>query len=114
MSRRSETILTMAALIAWAVDGRADEKPAGALAQTGAITGLVVDLQGRAVPGATVWGVCRQEKLGTTRTGADGRFRLPELKPDKPVTVWADVPSLARERHDDVPSSPARIATSGG
>ncbi len=102
MSRRSVTILTMGVLIAWAVPGRADEKPARAPAQTGAITGMVVDQQGRPVAGAAVWGVSYQEKFGPTCSGADGRFRLSALKPDKPVTVWADVPSLARERRDDV------------
>jgi hypothetical protein len=33
---------------------------------------------------------------------------LPELNPDKPVTVWADVPSLARERRDDVQIFPGK------
>ncbi len=108
MSRRSVTIPTMAVLIAWAVHGRADEKPARAPAQTGAITGLVVDLQGRPVAGAAVWGVSYQEKFGPTRSGADGRFRLPDLKFDKPVTVWADAPGLARERRDDVLIFPGR------
>ena len=42
----------MAVLIAWAVPGRADDKPAAAPTQTGAITGLVVDLQGHPVAGA--------------------------------------------------------------
>jgi hypothetical protein len=108
VSRRSVTILTMAVLIAWAVHGRADEKPARAPAQTGAITGLVVDQQGRPVAGAAVWGVSRQEKFGPTRSGADGRFRLPALKPDQPVTIWADVPGLARERRDDVRIFPGK------
>ncbi len=98
----------MAALVAWAVPGRADETPNGAPAETGAVTGLVVDLQGRPVAGAAVWGVFRQEKFGPTRSGADGWFRLPELKPDKPVTVWADVPSLAREHCDDVRIFPGK------
>jgi hypothetical protein len=102
MSRRFATILTMAVLIAWAIRGRADEKPARAPAQTGAITGLVVDPQSRPVAGAAVWSVSNQEKFGPTRSGADGRFRLPDLKFDKPVTVWADAPSLARERRDNV------------
>jgi Carboxypeptidase regulatory-like domain len=102
MSRRSVTILTMAVLIAWAVHGRADEKPDRAPAQTGAITGLVVDLQGRPVAGAAVWGVSYHEKFGPTRSGADGRFRLLDLKFDKPVTVWADAPGLARERREEV------------
>jgi len=108
MSRRSITILALAVLIAWTVRGRADEKPAGAPAQTGAITGLVVDRQGRPVAGAEVWGVSRQDKFGLTRTGTDARFRLPGLKPDKPVTVWADAPSLARERRDDVRIFPGK------
>lgn len=108
MSRRRVTKLMMAALIAWAVPGHADEKPAGAPAETGAITGLVVDLQGRPVDGAEVWGLSYQEKAGPTRSGTDGRFRLPALKPDKPVTVWADAPGLARERRDDVRISPGK------
>jgi hypothetical protein len=108
MSRRSITILATAVLIAWAVHGRADERPAGAPAETGAITGMVVDLQGRPVAGAAVWGVCRQEKFGSTQSRADGRFRLPGLKSDKPVTVWADVPSLARERRDDIRIIPGK------
>lgn len=102
MSRRTVTRLTMAALIAWAVPGRADEEPAGAPAETGAVTGLVVDLQGRPVAGAEVWGLSYQEKFGPTQSGVNGRFRLSNLKVDKPVTVWADVSSLARERRDDV------------
>jgi hypothetical protein len=102
MSRRSVTKLTLAVLIAWAVRGRADEKPARSPAQTGAITGVVVDLRGRPVAGATVLGLAYQEKFGPTHSGADGRFRLPGLPADKPVTVWADSPSLARERRDDV------------
>jgi hypothetical protein len=108
MSRRSVSILTMAFLNAWAIHGRAEEKPAPAPGQAGAITGMVVDLQGRPVAGAAVWGLAYQEKLGPTRSGADGRFRLPALKPDKPVTVWADVPSLARERRDDVHIFPGK------
>ena len=108
MSRRSVTRLTIAALIAWAVPGRADEKPAAAPAETGAVTGLVVDLQGRPVAGAEVWGLSYQEKVGPTRSGDDGRFRLPALKPDKPVTVWADAPGLARERRDDVRIFPGK------
>jgi hypothetical protein len=102
MSRRSVTILTMAVLNTWAIHGCADDKLAPAPEQTGAITGMVVDLQGRPVAGAEVWGLAYQEKLGPMRSGADGRFRLPSLKPDNPVTVWVDVPSLARARRDDV------------
>ncbi|MFI5459216.1 MAG: carboxypeptidase-like regulatory domain-containing protein [Isosphaerales bacterium] len=108
MSRRSVTALTIAVLIAWAVHGRADEKLARAPAQTGSITGLVVNQQGRPVAGAAVWGVSYQQKFGPTRSGADGRFRLPALKPDKPVTAWADVPSPVRERRDDVRIFPGK------
>jgi hypothetical protein len=108
MSRRSVTIFTTLALIAWPVLGRADEKPAVAPGQGGAVTGQVVDLQGRPVAGATVWGLSYQEKYGPTASGADGRFRLPDLKFDKPVTVWADAPGLARERRDDVRILPGK------
>jgi hypothetical protein len=102
MSRRLVTLLTMAALIAWVVHGRADEASARGSAETGAITGLVVDLQGRPVVRAEVWGFAHQEKYGPTLSGGDGRFRLPALKADKPVTVWADSPGLARGRCEDV------------
>jgi Carboxypeptidase regulatory-like domain len=108
MSRRSVTIGTMAALIAWATHGRADENPAGAAAQAGAVTGLVVDLKGRPVAGAEVRGTAYQETYAPTRSGADGRFRLIGLKPDRPVTVWADVPGLARERREDVHTFPGK------
>jgi hypothetical protein len=92
----------MAIFISGAFQGRADETRAGAPARTGAVTGVVVDLQGRPVAGAEVWGVAYREKCGPTRSGGDGRFRLPDLKFDKRVTVWADAPGLARERRDDV------------
>ena len=108
MSRRSVMILTMAGLIAGAMHGLADEPTARVSAQPGAISGLVVDLEGRPVAGADVWAVARQERFGPTRSGPDGRFRLAELKPDKPVTVWADAPGLARARHDDVHIFPGK------
>jgi Carboxypeptidase regulatory-like domain len=108
MSRRSVTNFTMAVLVVCAVRGRADDKPADAPKQTGAITGKLVDLEGHPVAGATVWGVSHVEKAGTTRSGADGQFRLSALKPDKPVTIWADAPNLARARHSDVRIFPGK------
>jgi hypothetical protein len=108
MSRRSVTNMTMAVLIACATLGRADDKPAGAPAQTGAITGQVVDMEGHPVAGATVWGVSHLEKAGTTRSDADGQFRLTAIKPDKPFTIWADAPNLARERRGDVRIFPGK------
>jgi hypothetical protein len=101
MPQRSVAIHTLAILIAWAGHTHADDNP-GAVVQTGAVTGQVVDLQGHPVVGAAVWGVAYQEKYGPTRSDAEGRFHLSGLKLDKPVTVWADVPRLARERRDDV------------
>ena len=108
MSRRSVTRLAMAALIAWAVPGRADETPAVAPEQTGAVTGLVVDLQGRPVAGAEVSGLAYQEKYEPTRSGRRRAVPPARLKPDKPVTIWADVPGLARERRDDVRIFPGK------
>src|SRR4029079_2009033 len=81
---------------------------AGAPAETGALTGLVVDPLGRPVAGAEVWGLFYQEKVGPTRSDDDGRFRLPALKADKPMTIWADAPGLARERRDDVRIFPGK------
>jgi len=109
MLRRSVTILTIALAFAWTVHGRADEKPARAVVQTGAVTGMVVDLEGRPVAGATVWVHSKNhEKLAPTTSGVDGRFRLPGLKTDAPLTVWADAPGLARERRADVRIFPGK------
>jgi hypothetical protein len=101
MARRSVTILA-AALFAWAARGPASDEPARAPVQTGAITGLVVDLKGNPVAGAAVWGTTRPRKTGPTRTGPDGRFRLTGFEPDKAITIWADASHLSRERHEGV------------
>jgi hypothetical protein len=95
-------MVTALVLIAGASSGRGDEKLAPTAAQSGAVTGMVVDVQGQPVAGAEVWGLAYQEKYGPTRSGADGRFRLSALKADKPVTIWAEAPNLARERCDNV------------
>lgn len=104
MSGRSITIFTAVAFVVCAMQARAGDTPV----QTGAVTGIVVDLKGRPLAGAEVWGLAYQEKFGPTRTGADGRFRLPDLKFDKPVTIWADAAGLARERRDDVRIFPGK------
>jgi hypothetical protein len=102
MSRRFIGIFTLLALTARPVLGRADEKPAVAPAQTGAVTGLMVDRQGQPVSGTVVWVLFNHKQIGLTASAADGRFRLPDLNFDKSVTVWADAPGLARGRSDDV------------
>jgi hypothetical protein len=81
---------------------RADDRPGGAPSATGAITGRVVDLNGRPIAGAEVWGLAFRDKVGSTRADADGRFRLAPLKEDKPITVWADAPAFARQRCEGV------------
>ncbi len=96
MLRQSIALFAIVLSLPWTTPGRADEKPHGTPAQTGAVTGLVVDLQGRPVAGAEVWGLAYQKKYSPTRSGADGRFRLPGLTPDRPVTIWAEAPGLAR------------------
>jgi hypothetical protein len=103
-------IATVAAVVLMAcADGsRADDKPAAPAAQTGAITGMIVDYQGHPVGGALVSGLAYQQKYGPTKSGADGRFRLAGLLPDKPSTIWADAPNLARERRDDVHVFPGK------
>jgi hypothetical protein len=102
MTRRSVTLGVLSALIAWVIYGRANEKPTAEAAQTGAVTGQVVDPQGRPLAGVEVWGIAYREKYGPTRSGADGRFHLTGLKPDKPATIWANAPGLARQRHEGV------------
>jgi hypothetical protein len=109
MSRRSITFLTIAVLSVWSVQGQADEKSAGPPpVQTGSVTGTVVDLKGRPVVGAEVWGLYRMEKFGPTRSGDDGRFRLPAIAVDKPITLWADVPGLAREHRAEIRIFPGK------
>jgi hypothetical protein len=102
MLRRSISVFMTLALTAWPILVRGDDKPAVAQAETGAVTGLLVDLQGHPVPGATVWVLVNHKPVGLTASGADGRFRLTDLKFDNQVTVWADAPGLARQRRDDV------------
>jgi protocatechuate 3,4-dioxygenase beta subunit len=86
----------------------ADDTKNGWSAGTGAIAGRVVDLRGRPVAGAAVWGVAFRNKVGSTSTDADGRFRLAPLKPDKPIDVWADAPDLARQRREGLHVIPGR------
>ncbi|MGO9468270.1 MAG: carboxypeptidase-like regulatory domain-containing protein [Isosphaeraceae bacterium] len=105
---RSAALLAIVIPLAWAVQSRADEKPSATPVQTGAVTGLVADLQGRPVAGAEVWGVAYQKKYSPSRSGADGWFRLPGLAVDRPVTIWAEAPGLARERRDDVRIFPGK------
>jgi hypothetical protein len=102
MSERSCTVFSILAIIASAVPARADDKPAGASSQSGAITGTVVDLQGHPVRGSTVSGLAYQRYFGPVNCDADGRFRLTGLPLDLPVTIWAGAPDLARERREDV------------
>jgi hypothetical protein len=68
----------------------------------------VVDRQGHPLPAATVWALSNHKEVGRITSGTDGRFRLPDLGFDKPITVWADAPGLARERHDDVRIFPGK------
>ncbi len=100
MARRDVAIVLVAILLIRAAEVRADDGSGGKPAATGAIAGRVVDLQGRPVAGAEVWGVVYREKVGSTTTDAEGRFRLAGLKEDKPVDVWAEAPGLARQRRE--------------
>ncbi len=108
--------LLAAALIAWASSARADDKAGGDAAATGAITGRVVDREGRPIAGAEVWGIARgataRDKVGAARTDADGLFRLAPLKEDKPVTVWADAQGFGARGAMTSTSSPAATTTS--
>lgn len=67
---------------------------------TGALTGRVVDLHGRPVAGAEVWGMVLRDRAGATRTNADGRFRLSPIGEDRPVSLWAEAPGFARQRRE--------------
>src|SRR5579872_4165958 len=102
MAARISTKLLLAAVLAGTMAARAEDKPDGAAAATGAITGLITDREGRPLAGAEVWGVIRFEKVAATRTDAEGRFRLGPLDTGTAVTVWGEAPGVARERRDDV------------
>ena len=100
MAWRYVAIVLVGILLIGAADVQADDGTGGKSSATGAIAGRVVDLQGRPVAGAEVWGVVFREKVGSTSTDAEGRFRLAGLKEDKPVDVWAEAPGLARQRRE--------------
>lgn len=51
---------------------------AGESAQAAKLTGSVVDIEGNAVPDATVW-VTQQRRVRTVETGADGTFTAPDI-----------------------------------
>jgi protocatechuate 3,4-dioxygenase beta subunit len=99
MARWGGVSFLVSAWLVGAADVRADEGPGSKANGTGALVGRVVDLQGRPVSGAEVWGVVYRDKVGSTVTDADGRFRLAPLKPDKPIDVWADARGFARQHH---------------
>ena len=101
MSRRAKTVSLLAVFVTTlTAAAQADQPPVSIPAATGAITGRVVDLNGRPIAGAEVWGLAFRDRVGATRADADGRFRLAPLKEDKPVTVWADAPGFARQRRE--------------
>ena len=63
--------------------------------KTGAITGLVVDDQGRPVPGATVWEGLSSQPNARDTTDASGRFALDEAEARKHVPFLGDLPFVA-------------------
>ena len=70
---------------------------------TGSITGVVVDAQKQAVPGATV--VAVHEPSGTryeATTRADGRFSLPGMRVGGPYTVTATLTGFQPQTLKDV------------
>ena len=79
---------------------------ADAPSPTGAIVGRAVDVEGKPVAGAEVWGISRgaaaREEVGRTRTDADGRFRLAGLRVAKEVDLYFDAPGMARERREGI------------
>jgi hypothetical protein len=85
-----------------ATAGRADDRSASRPEGTGSLTGRVVDRQGQPVAGAQVWAVVFRERVGSTSTDSDGRFRLSALKEGRAVDVWGDAPGLARQRQEGV------------
>jgi hypothetical protein len=66
----------------------------------------VVDIAGKPVGGAEVWGIswgaAARAEVGRTKTDAEGRFRLAPLKADKSVDLFFDAPGMARERSENL------------
>src|SRR5262249_42371968 len=108
MARWGGVTFLVSAWLVGAAGVRGDEGPRSKAVGTGAIVGRVVDLRGRPVSGTEVWGVAYRDKVGSTSTDADGRFRLAPLKPDKPVDVWADASGFARQRRKGLHVFPGR------
>jgi hypothetical protein len=108
MERSGGVMVLVSAILVGAGEAPADDTKGGQSVGTGATVGRVVDLQGRPIAGAVVWGVAYRDKVGSTSTDADGRFRLAPLNPEKPIDVWGDAPGLARQRREGLHVFPGR------
>ena len=114
MSRRLVTKCTMAVIIVWAVHGRADDEPARAPELKGAITGLVVDPQGRPVAGAAVWGLAHQESLDRRTADATGGSGWPRSRPTSAGHRLGRCTRARASAATTSASSQARTTTSAG
>jgi len=61
-----------------------------AFGKTGAVTGLVVDSQGRPISGAKVWGGLGEQPFAQDTTDTSGQFALDKIATPPFVTVMAD------------------------
>src|SRR6185295_221086 len=82
---------------------------AGAQTGAGTLTGLVVDDQGAAIPGALV--TVTEQATGairTTQSGPDGGFRIAGLLPGR-FTVEVTLAGFAPLKITDVPLAPTEV-----
>ncbi len=82
----------------------------GAAEPTGELAGIVVDLDGRRVPDATI----RLENqmatmIGSAKTSADGRFRIGPIPPICRQALLVDAPGFAREHRENVSVFPHAV-----
>ena len=108
---RSVTLLRSRSEIAWAAHGPAPgDQPSRTPVRPARSPAWWSTWHGRPVAGAEVWGLAYQEKSGPDAGAAPtGGSACSGLKPDKPVTVWAEAPRPGlREHRDDVRIFPGK------
>lgn len=87
-------------LVLFSASSRGDDK---GVVRTGALTGQVVDVDGRPVAGARVWLQGEARKiLAETRTDANGRYRLESIPVTYSVELLVDAEGFGREFRENV------------
>jgi Carboxypeptidase regulatory-like domain len=85
-------------------------EPVVAAEPTGELAGIVVDLDGRPVPDATIRLESRPAStIASVKTFADGRFRMGPIAPICRQSLLVDAPGFAREHRENVSIFPNAV-----